>query len=233
MAVNPSPHASTSHSNMTTLHYIFDPLCGWCYAAAPLIHIAQNIPNVSIALHAGGMMTGTNKRTITPQWRDYVMPHDKRIAQLTGQPFGENYFEGLLRDTTAILDSEPPTIAILAVEDMAGKGLDMLARIQYAHYVEGRHISEFSILRDCAAQLDITAEAFAQAWSQWEGQATQHHIAESRQWLARAGGSGFPTLLLDTPGKEQITLDIGRWLGRNDSWESYLRQHTTDQSLST
>ena len=26
---------------MTTLHYIYDPLCGWCYGAAPLVEAAR------------------------------------------------------------------------------------------------------------------------------------------------------------------------------------------------
>ena len=84
----------------TTLHYIFDPLCGWCYGAAPLVKAAKTIPGLNIALHAGGMMTGNNRRQITDEWRNYVIPHDKRIAELTGQTFGEAYFNGLLRDTT-------------------------------------------------------------------------------------------------------------------------------------
>jgi putative protein-disulfide isomerase len=29
---------------MTTLHYIFDPLCGWCYGAAPLVAAARTVP---------------------------------------------------------------------------------------------------------------------------------------------------------------------------------------------
>ena len=86
----------------TTLHCIFDPLCGWCYAAAPLVEAAREVPGLRVELHGGGMMTGANRRAITPQWRDYVLPHDRRIAELTGQPFGEAYFEGLLRDGTAM-----------------------------------------------------------------------------------------------------------------------------------
>ncbi|MDO7862492.1 DsbA family protein, partial [Morganella morganii] len=118
----------------TTLHYIFDPLCGWCYGAAPLVKAAQSLPGLKIVPHAGGMMTGNNRRQITDEWRNYVIPHDKRIAEMTGQPFGEAYFNGLLRDTTAVMDSEPPITAILAAEKLSGRGLDMLHRIQQAHY---------------------------------------------------------------------------------------------------
>lgn len=96
----------TSMTN-PTLHYIFDPLCGWCYAAAPLIAAAGQLPGVTIALHGGGMMTGERRKHITPDWRGYVLPHDRRIEQMTGQVFGPGYTEGLLNDTTALLDSAP------------------------------------------------------------------------------------------------------------------------------
>ena len=68
------------------LHYIYDPLCGWCYAAAPLVAAARAV--VTVRAHGGGMMAGPNRQAVTPQLHAYVMPHDQRIAQLSGQPFG-------------------------------------------------------------------------------------------------------------------------------------------------
>ncbi len=77
-------------------------------ARPPLVQTAQNIPGLTLVLHGGGMMSGANRRQIDTQWRSYVMPHDKRIAELTGQTFGDNYFNQLLNDTSAIMDSTPP-----------------------------------------------------------------------------------------------------------------------------
>ncbi|KAG1388931.1 hypothetical protein G6F59_015749 [Rhizopus arrhizus] len=74
------------------------------------------------------MMTGSNRQPVTDALRRYVMPHDERIAGLTGQAFGEDYFDGLLRDTGAVFDSEPPTTAVLAADTLAGRGLDLLKR---------------------------------------------------------------------------------------------------------
>ena len=116
-----------------TLHYIFDPLCGWCYGAAPLIEAARKVNGLEIALHAGGLMTGSDRQPVTERLRRYVMEHDQRISALTGQPFGDAYLNGLLRDTGAVLDSEPPIGAILAADLLGGRGLDMLERIQKAH----------------------------------------------------------------------------------------------------
>jgi putative protein-disulfide isomerase len=215
--------AAVNDGSTTTLHYIFDPMCGWCYAAAPLVEAARDVPGLRVAFHGGGMMTGANRRAITPQWREYVMPHDRRIAELTGQPFGEAYFEGLLRDTGAVMDSEPPTTAVLAAEALReGGGLDMIHRLQRAHYVEGRRIADMDVLTAVAAELGFDAEAFASAFARLSGEATAQHIAASRQLLQRAGGQGFPTFVLAHADGTASRIDIGPWLGRADEWKAQL-----------
>jgi hypothetical protein len=104
----------------TTLHYIHDPLCGWCYGAAPLVKAAREI--LPVIPHGGGMMTGARRQKVTAQLREYVKLHDAQMALRSGQPFGESYLDGLLRDTEAMFDSEPPTAAVLAAEALAGRG---------------------------------------------------------------------------------------------------------------
>ncbi len=205
-----------------TLHYIFDPLCGWCYAAAPLVEAARRVPGLSIALHGGGMMTGPNRRAITPQWRDHVMPHDQRIAQLSGQPFGAAYFDGLLRDTSAVMDSAPPTTAILAAEQLGGRGLDLLHRLQQAHYVEGRRIADAPVLAASAADIGLDPAGFASTFEALAGAPTAAHFAQSREWLRAAGGQGFPTFALQAGDGPPSRLDASRYLGRPDEWAALL-----------
>jgi putative protein-disulfide isomerase len=215
--------AAVNSSDTATLHYIFDPMCGWCYAAAPLVDAARSVPGLKVEFHGGGMMTGANRRAISPQWREYVMPHDRRIAELTGQPFGEAYFEGLLRDTGAVMDSEPPTTAILAAEALrAGGGLDMIHRLQRAHYVEGRRIADAQVLAALAVELGFDAGAFASAFARLSGEATSQHIAASRELLQRAGGQGFPTFVLTQADGPASRIDIGPWLGRAEDWKAQL-----------
>ena len=106
------------------------------------------------------MLTGAHRRAITPQWRDYVISHDKRIAEMTGQPFGEQYFEGLLHKNGTVLDSEPPTTAILAAEEIGGKGIEMLVLLQKSHYVDGKVISDPVQLTELATSLDVSTTLF-------------------------------------------------------------------------
>ncbi|MBH1982533.1 MAG: DsbA family protein [Burkholderiales bacterium] len=199
---------------MPTLHYIFDPLCGWCYGAAPLVEAARAVPGLTVAFHGGGMMTGSNRRQITPEWRGYVLPHDRRIEQLSGQPFGDAYVNGLLNDTTAMMDSAPPITAILAAEVLAGKGLDMLQRVQRAHYVDGLRIADLPVLLALAQELGLDGAAFQAEYARQAGAATQQHIAASRALLAQVGGQGFPTFVLDDGSGKLSVIDIGGVLGQ-------------------
>lgn len=209
------------------LHYIYDPLCGWCYGAKPLVQAAQTV--LPVIAHGGGMMSGANRQIVSPQLRNYVMSHDRRIAEYTGQTFGEAYFEGLLRDESAVFDSTPPTAAVLAAEQIAGRGLELLGRLQTAHYVEGRRIADEAVLFELAKGLGLELQAFQAAYEQ---AGTDHHIKESRALLAKVGGQGFPTFALEQNG--QFTLiDIGPWLGKPEAFAAWLRQSLPTQASSS
>ena len=167
------------------------------------------------------MMAGGARRAITPELRQFVMAHDRRIAEVSGQPFGAGYFDGLLHDQGAVLDSAPPITAMLAADELAGAGLDLLARLQQAHYVEGHRIADPAVLEALAAELGLDAEAFRVAYERPQGAATQAHIEESRALLARVGGHGFPTFALERDGQFTV-VDISRYLGQPEAWRSRL-----------
>lgn len=202
------------------LHYIHDPLCGWCYGAAPLVAAARAI--VTVRPHGGGMMSGAGRQAVTPQLRDYVMQHDRRIAALTGLTFGDAYFDGLLRDGNAVFDSEPPIAAMLAAEKLAGRGLDMVERLQVAHYVEGRRIAEQAVLLGAAADIGLDVAAFAGALAEQGGDPVQRHIRETRQFMSQVGAGGFPSFVLETGGARRL-LDLAAFLGRPEALQDWLR----------
>jgi putative protein-disulfide isomerase len=207
-----------------TLHYIHDPLCGWCYGASPLVQAARAV--LPVQAHGGGMMAGSQRQRVTPQLRQYVMQHDQRIAQASGQPFGDAYFNGLLRDDEAVFDSEPPTTAVIAADEVSGRGLDLLARLQKAHYVEGRRIADFAVLRAVAVEVGLDGAAFEEAFHRLEGAETRSHIAESRALLAKTGGQGFPTFALQV-GERITVIDVGPYLGQVPRWQAWLRDQAT------
>ncbi|HSV37070.1 MAG TPA: DsbA family protein [Ramlibacter sp.] len=213
---------------MVNLHYVYDPLCGWCYGAAPLVAAAREV--VTVRAHGGGMMAGPNRQRVTAQLRAYVAAHDQRIAQASGQVFGDAYTHGLLLDTSAMLDSEPPIAAVLAADAAGGLGLDMLTRLQVAHYVGGRRIADRAVLITLGEELGLDRSAFEQALQRTEGETTQRHIAESRALLARLGGHGFPTFALERGGRFEL-IDISAYLARPRQWQAWLKTQVPAAAL--
>jgi putative protein-disulfide isomerase len=201
------------------LHYVYDPLCGWCYAAAPLVKAAREV--LELVAHAGGMLAGARRRAVTHDWRSYVMPHDRRIEALSGQPFGTAYFDGLLRDRTAVLDSAPPTTAVLAADQLGGRGLDLLARLQTAHYAEGLRIADRDVLIELAQEIDLAREPFAAAFDALAGAPTEAHFAQSRHFLHEIGGNGFPTFALEV-GRQLELVASAPFLGKPQAWKEQL-----------
>ncbi|WP_230411758.1 DsbA family protein [Denitromonas iodatirespirans] len=194
-----------------TLHYYFDPLCGWCYGAAPLMQAAAGLPGIRLRLHAGGMMSGARRRPVDAALRAYVSVHDQRIAALTGQPFGDAYVNGLLCDNTAVLDSTPPIQAILAAELAGVAPLTMLARLQQAHYVAGERIADAAVLRRIAADLGLDAADFEAKMHQAAAQVAPHIEATQRD-MARLGLRGYPSVVLARDGSLRV-IDISAHLG--------------------
>ncbi|MGN4979199.1 DsbA family protein [Aeromonas sp. 95A] len=193
----------------TTLHYVYDPLCGWCYGAAPLLQAAATIVGLKIELHAGGLWLGSRRQPMGEALRDYVRPHDQRIEALTGQHFGERYFNELLLREGCLLDSELPIRAVLAVTALGGDGLVMLHRIQQSHYRDGIWIGEPAFLATLAAEQGISAEAFQQAYLQAP---LLQHLADSQGWMKRLGGQGYPTLGIERGGKLE-RIEVNQYLG--------------------
>ena len=204
--------------NDTTLHYVYDPLCGWCYGAAPLLEAAAGIPGLQVALHAGGLWLGPRRQQMGQALRDHVRPHDERIQALTGQPFGERYFNELLLSDGLFLDSEPPIRAILAVTELGGDGLSLLHRIQQSHYLDGQWVGDQARLALLAQEQGIMAEAFAQTCQKVD---LAGHLAQSQGWLRRLGGQGFPTLGL-MRGGSLILLPVSSFLGEPQAFASHL-----------
>lgn len=205
-----------------TLHYIFDPLCGWCYAAAPLVAIVRSIEGLQLELHGGGMMSGTARRMVSPEFRLQVMEYDRRIAEVSFRPFGHAYFDGLLRNEDAVLDSTPPIAAILAAQACGKSGADMLAALQLAHYIKGLVISDPVCLHSLGTALGIDAETFKNELEKQLQGPVDAHIQSSRQLLQQVGGHGFPTMALETEGDFK-RLDIGSYFGKPDEWQEMLQ----------
>ncbi len=185
-------------NEVDTLHYIYDPLCGWCYAAEHMFELAcgTSDPPLRIQLHGGGLF---EDQQLSDAKRAYIRDADQRIAELTGQVFGQAYLDGTLSDPDTRYDSSIPIAAVLAVQERnpaAGPG--MLMAMQQAHYRHGEKITDPSALAGIAQRLGIERAAFLESFARRSASAVHQHIAETRQLMHRVGAGGFPTFVLQS-----------------------------------
>lgn len=127
--------------------YLFDPLCGWCYGASAMLDQLVARPDFAIELMATGLFAGDGARPMDDSFAAYAWANDQRISRLSGQPFSEAYRHNVLGDRTHLFDSCPSTLALTAVALAApDREFEALKAIQKARYVEGRDITDFSLL---------------------------------------------------------------------------------------
>jgi putative protein-disulfide isomerase len=180
----------------TILHYIYDPLCGWCYAAESLIEAAASVGNLPVVLHGGGLFAGTR---LPAAQRAYIRDADQRIGQLSGQSFGAAYLDGLLDDPATVYDSRPPIAALLAAQSLQpDSGLPMLKAIQHAHYRAGRRVVEPSVLAELAVSIGLERSAFNNAYADFAGAKLERHIEQTRELMEPTGVQGFPSFVLQS-----------------------------------
>ncbi len=179
------------------LHYIYDPLCGWCYAAEPLLNNILESPlrdRFSFEMHAGGLF---QRMKLPESKRAMIRQADARIADMTGQIFGEAYLNGLLARDDTIYDSLPPIAAILAVGRLA-PGLEpkMLQAIQHAHYREGLVIVQEETLGGLAGSLGIERDRFSPLYNELLDEHIQDHLDSTLTLMHYAGAQGFPAFVI-------------------------------------
>ena len=188
------------------LHYIYDPLCGWCYGAEPLVWAASKVDGLALRLHAGGLWPQPTR--LPDHTRRYIAQADARVGQISGQPYGDAYLNGLLFDPDLVLESRPVVAAVLAAQSIdSSKALPMLRGIQHAHYEQGKHVVREDVLSEVAASIGLDGAAFAKAAASVP---VDEHIADSRELMNNVGAQGFPTFALQL-GDEWCAVPHGRF----------------------
>jgi putative protein-disulfide isomerase len=196
------------------LHYFYDPFCGWCYAAAPMVSSAQSVPGLAIQAHGVGMLSGDDARWMSSDWGDFVRPHELRVTALTGQTFGDAYVNGVQMRTDVRLDSSVPIAAMIAAEDLSSRGIDMIKQLQARYYQQGRPIST-------NAEMGLDADCFAKAFAGVSGQDVSDHVVYSKAKLETLKANGFPVFALERGGHWEV-LHLGRFLGRPEKFRTAL-----------
>jgi putative protein-disulfide isomerase len=111
---------------------------------------------------------------------------------------------------------------MLAAEALGGRGLDLIAQLQIAHFIDGRRIADRSVLVDAAVTVGLGRAEFAAMLDKKSGSEVQTHMRATQRWMAQIGAEGFPTLALDAKGSVRI-IDLNSFWGNPTAFKSWLR----------
>ncbi|MBE1706940.1 MULTISPECIES: DsbA family protein [Mesorhizobium] len=201
-----------SNSDVT---YLFDPLCGWCYGATPMLD-RLSAGGARIELLPTGLFSGAGARPMDQGFAAHAWANDQRIERLTGQKFTQAYRNNVLDIRGTLLDSHAATLGISAagLEDPRRR-LTALKAIQRARYVDGRDIVTVEGVAAVLADAGM-ADAAAMLKKPTETLLTAHGelVGRGRTLFQRLHANGVPSLAV-------IRNDTPRLIGSNALFGSF------------
>lgn len=203
----------------TTVTYLFDPLCGWCYAAAPALKYLQGVDGLQVVLAPTGLFAGAGARPMDAQFAAYAWANDQRIQQLTGQPFTQAYRDRILGAGGGRFDSGPATLALTAVAQTdPARELEALHALQQARYVDGRDNADPAVVAEVLRGLGL-ADAAARVVAPDDAlrRRTAERVAQAQATLRAVGAHGVPQLVVTGRGGALRLLGGDALLGPRDA----------------
>ncbi|WP_033068804.1 DsbA family protein [Thalassospira australica] len=186
--------------------YLFDPLCGWCYGAAPALTKLVEMPEIDVKLMPTGLFAGHGARKMDANFASFAWDNDQRIAKLTGQVFSMAYRNDVLKKPNGSFDSGPAGLALAAVQITAPEHtFKALKAFQNARYVDGLDNANDDLLIKILRDIDLGAAANLLAKPTPELRASYQDATEQAQRLMqRFGLRGVPSLLVETASGPKV-----------------------------
>lgn len=188
---------------MMTFTYLFDPLCGWCYASAPAIKALREAELGNIAMAPVGLFYHPRP---TSNIADHAKRNDERIQSLTGQVFSDAYFENVLQKPDGEFSSRALTQALVYLESQElGLAGIFLHTAQLRRYVDGVDTSSPQAVAEIAVEVaqeqgielsinDILQRLEPNSEQQQQVDQMVHHSSQLLNQLP--GSGGVPQLIM-------------------------------------
>lgn len=190
----------------TSLIYIGDPMCSWCWGASKTIKEARQYAiehGISFSVITGGLRPGGGDAW-TEDFKNFLRREWKNIENITQQPFTEK----LLERKHFNYDTEPSARAVYIarslwqdIDSNDEKLLAFFSAIQYKFYVEGEDPNDLEFYRSICEKFSLDFSVFSEKFNSSETQKlTYEEFQLNRSWGVR----GFPSFAIRTGNDVKI-----------------------------
>ena len=180
-------------NNITTLYYIHDPMCSWCWGFKPVWQeIRQSLPNdITLKYLLGGLAADSNETMPLGMQQDIAGYWRKIQSHIPNTAFNFDFWE----QCEPRRSTYPSCRAVIAArKQQALIELVMIEAIQKAYYLQAKNPSDNDTLIKLAKELGLDEVQFATDLSAPE---TQIELETEIRFAQEIGAQGFPSMVLE------------------------------------
>ena len=190
--------------NSTTLFYIHDPMCSWCWGFSHTWNKVKNsLPSeINVQYILGGLAPDSSE-VMPNEMREYIQMNWHKIEQkIPGVSFNYTFWDSC----TPKRSTYPACRAVIAVKNQNSElEQTMVKTIQQAYYLDAKNPSEDDVLISLAKTLDLDIKQFTQDLN---SEPTQQKLLDDIALMQSLEVSSFPSLVLQTTNRiKSITID--------------------------
>lgn len=181
------------------MYYFTDPMCSWCYGFSPVIRkLIASYPEMDLEIISGGFSPGS-KQKITEEYKDFLEYHWRNVNLRSGQPFDHSM---KFATETFVYDTEPSSRALMVIKRLLpDHDFEFLSLMQTSFYVEGKDITNESVLAELAHKIGIEKNVFLESF---HSQEMKRKTIQGFQFSRQSGVQGFPSLVALENGQFKV-----------------------------
>ncbi len=184
----------------TTLYYVHDPMCSWCWGFRPVWQeICQKLPaDIHLKYLLGGLAPDSNE-PMPPAMQQDITGYWRNVQQrIPNTKFNFDFW----KQCEPRRSSYPACRAVIATrKQRPDLEHTMIEAIQKAYYLQADNPSNDDTLIKLAVNLGLDKNKFSEDLNT---KSTQDELLKEIQFSQSIGAQGFPCMVLEKEGHYQL-----------------------------
>jgi len=179
------------------LYYVHDPMCSWCWGFRQVwAQIQESLPPTLEVRYLLGGLAADSDQPMPADLQQGISATWHRIEQqIPGTQFNHDFWTKCQPRRSTY----PSCRAVMAAKEQDPSAeKPMILAVQQAYYLNAKNPSDDAVLIDCAKQVGLNVEIFAEALN---STAVKQQLLAELKFARSIRVNSFPSLMLEEAGK--------------------------------